>query len=453
MRSKLWLFLFLSVALVAALSCSNDSTAPNTPAATSTGLIEGEIGDADFAITIRAAGDAEGPFTLRGFNLHYVDSLTALVVDLTVTNDGETAHPEPIRLTFVKLLPAGVTVLNSDNGIDGEGAAIPFAFDNDDSLWTAGETSLPRTVEFGVAKGTSVGFAARLDVGGPVNGGGTISGRVWNDTNEDGVIDADEAGIAGAIVALSDAGDDSVATSAEATTDEEGFYAFDGLGAGVYRVSKMAADSVVSTTPSEITVLLTEVDGVVSDFTEANFGCLTSGDGGGPTPIPVGAYVEVTGEFLTDPNRIEAEAVNLRSCSVQSQALNGHHDGDDDDDDDDNNGGGGGGGGGGADCFAGILRGPVTAVDTANNRFAVMGTLVNTTKALFPEGLKTGDRVDVRVFVIGENLFGYSIKSWHHDAEQVRGRVDEVVVDNGVLKIRVLNILVTITPEVNPHRV
>ena len=46
-----------------------------------------------------------------------------------------------------------------------DGAAIVFHFANDDGLWTPGEESLARTVEFGVTKGTAIAFIARLDLG------------------------------------------------------------------------------------------------------------------------------------------------------------------------------------------------------------------------------------------------------------------------------------------------
>jgi hypothetical protein len=93
-------------------------------------------------------------------------------------------------------------VKNPDNGINGDGAAINFAFANNDSLWTSGEESLPRAVEFGVPSGVSIGFTARLTVGTPV-ALGSISGRVWNDTNQNGIIDGGESGIAGVHMRLS----------------------------------------------------------------------------------------------------------------------------------------------------------------------------------------------------------------------------------------------------------
>jgi hypothetical protein len=204
MRYTFWLLLMLAAVMSVAVGCSEDSTAPVDTQST-TGLLEGEVGNANFEISVNATGDSrrrfEGPFVLRGSNLHYVDSLQALSVDLTITNRGEVAHSEPIGLTFIKLVPEGVTVQNPDNGINGEGAAFTFAFANDDGQWTPGESSLPRNVLFGVEPGKAVGFIARLDIGEPIDGG-SIAGRLWNDANQDGVMDPDEGGIPAVRIAL-----------------------------------------------------------------------------------------------------------------------------------------------------------------------------------------------------------------------------------------------------------
>src|SRR5512134_3012697 len=111
MRPTFRLCLLVAMTLLAIAGCSEDATAPDL-SRSSIGMLEGEAGTADFEITVGAAGDSrrrfEGPFLLRGFNLHYVDSLEALVVDLTLSNRGEVAHAEPVGLTFVRLMPEGV---------------------------------------------------------------------------------------------------------------------------------------------------------------------------------------------------------------------------------------------------------------------------------------------------------------------------------------------------------
>jgi hypothetical protein len=452
MRSLL-LILIVAAAGSAVLGCSDDSTAPTGQA--SSWLIEGEIGDADFEISVGAArsanGVAEGPFVLRGSNLQYVDSLQALVVDLSIRNDGDIAHAEPVGITFLNFIPEGVTLQNPDNGINGDGAAIEFDFANDDGLWTPGETSLPKTLQFGVAKGTSIGFTAQLDLGEAIDGG-TIAGRVWNDANEDGVIDSGEDGIAEVLVLLqSISGEDSVATDSDSTlTDEDGNYAFDGLEAGVYVVSKPEQDGVTPTTPTEITVLLTETDTDVGNFLDANFGCLTSDDPDpDPDPFPVGVFIEANGDFRDNPNRLVAQGIDVSRCGDDDDDDDENswigivnRDGDDDDDDNDDE------DCDREDCESGKLRGPVTEIDEENFTFAVMGTWVSADESTFPDDLEVGDRVDVRLHHGDEDeLIVDRVKEWHNDRhEQVHGRVDSVEVDDdGNLRLTVLNTIVIVS--------
>lgn len=443
MRSQLLRLFVLATALFFVAGCSDDSTAP-TNSQSATQLIQGEIGDADFEIRIGATRNGnqqiEGPFVLRGTNLHYEDSLQVLVVDLTIENQGDVAHAEPVALTFVNLIPDGVTVQNPDNGINGDGAAINFLFANDDGQWTPDEMSLPRTVQFGVAPNTSIGFTARLDVGEPIDGG-SIAGQVWNDANEDGVVDADEAGIRGALIALRSSGDpDTMSTEGLTTrTDGNGLYAFHHLAAGVYTVSKMPSDRMRPTTPTEITVLLTETDSDVSDFTDANFGCVVENTP--PSPFPIGAFLEVNGHYAADPDRLIAQGVDVSRCEADDDdddddnvlvLNNGDHDGDDDDD--------------GEDCERGKLRGPVTEIDAVNFAFAVMGTWVSANENTFPAELEVGDRVDVRVHHgDADDLIVDVVKEWHNrNYEQVHGRIDSVVIEDDALHVTVLGTLIVI---------
>lgn len=57
MRATTWLLMLVLAAIFAVAGCSEDSTAPETT--TSPSLIEGEIGAADFEITLGAT-KAEG---------------------------------------------------------------------------------------------------------------------------------------------------------------------------------------------------------------------------------------------------------------------------------------------------------------------------------------------------------------------------------------------------------
>jgi SdrD B-like domain/Domain of unknown function (DUF5666) len=430
MRHTFWLFLMLVAALTVTVGCSEDSTSP-ADTQSDIGLLEGEIGSADFEISVNAAGDEnrrlEGPFVLRGSNLHYDESLQALSVDLTITNRGQVSHHEPVGLTFVKLIPAGVTVQNPDNGINGEGAAITFAFANDDAQWTPGETSLPHTVLFGVEPGKAVGFVARLDIGEPIDGG-TIAGRVWHDANQDGVMDPDEGGIPGIRVFLRSIEDDPDTTLSDTWlyrfTDPDGRFAFRHLRAGVYVVGPGPNVLLMPTTPTEITVLLTESNGDVTDFTDANFGALPRFDP--PDPFPIGAFAVVKGKHVPDPDRVMARLFDLMRCSSSDDNAI---------DDDD-----------GVDCRRGILRGTVTAVD--ERRFAVMGTWViqaPTTTNVGTE-IEVGDRLEVGVARNeAGDLVALRIGEWSGDHDEVHGRIQRVEVgEDGVVRLRILDTLVIV---------
>jgi len=283
MRRSIALLVVLFVPVFLNLACGGDTTGLSPDNGSTT--VQGEIGTADFELVVGAANGPghplDGPFILRGTNLHYEDSLQALVVDLTIRNSTRQAHPEPIVLTFVHLIPATATVLNPDNGINGDGAEIVFQFANDDGVWTPGEASLPRTVQFGVEKGVSIGFAARLNVGQAGGRNGLIGGVVWLDADRDSVRDDGEPGVPGVPMMLSSAGGDprggtrgTPIAPRVVLTAPDGHYVFRNLPAGSYVVTKMPSMRAgAPTTPTQVYVLLAEENGDVGDFLHADFGC------------------------------------------------------------------------------------------------------------------------------------------------------------------------------------
>ncbi len=263
------------------VGCSDEiSTTPSAGGNDSaTGVFRVDVGDddADFEIVSMKNGDPdnpiEGPFAIRGRNIRYDTELGALVMDLSVKNLGDNTFDEPVTLTFLSLLPEGVTVLNGDNEETGPGAAITFEFENDDAMWTPGEESLGRETHFGVDQGVSIGFVARLDTGTGGNGMGSIGGMVWHDVNEDGVMDDGEAAVEGAMLELSTEGMDAMTTTSAA----DGTYGFDDLPSGFYQVVLKPLEGMVSTTSPLIYVVLVAEDGTVSSFLAANFGVTTAG--------------------------------------------------------------------------------------------------------------------------------------------------------------------------------
>jgi hypothetical protein len=226
----------LLVGILALAGCSDDAAAPSTGGGTQGGVFGGEIsGDFDIVLETALGRDypLQGPFVIRGRNVRYEDG--ALVVDLSVLNRGEVPHPLPVGLTFLQLLPEGVTVLNPDNDEHGAGAAIVFEFENEDLMWTPGEESLPRETRFGVDEGVAIAFFARLDIGMDPDGG-AIGGVVWFDRNENGMMDDGEPGLGGVPMVLETERADSLSMRPdirrETKTNPDGTYRFDGLPAG-----------------------------------------------------------------------------------------------------------------------------------------------------------------------------------------------------------------------------
>lgn len=407
-------------------ACSDDATKP--PASTGgDGTIHGQIHDSDFEfeVTDGQPGDPfAGPFLLRGQNLHYNDDMSALVVDLTVVNRGIVAQHEPIGLTFIKLDPDEVTLLNPDNNVHDDGAAIVFHFTNDDGLWTPAEESLPRTVEFGVSKGTAIAFIARIDLGAPT-GGGVIAGRVWNDENKDGVMDDSEGGLGGVGVYLHPF-TDGIADPRlirTTTTDPDGKYTFDGLGAGGYEVS--IAPSTVDlfpTTPTGIHVLLTEIDGGVSSYQNANFGAVRQNI---PPPF-VGQRVHVSGKFLP-PEAFPANEIEFLSCPDDTIPVPLATDPPEPN----------------PDCLGARLRGGITEIAPERHAIRVMATWIILPQDLpVPANVGVGDRVDVHVH-LGPGPLAWvadSVDAWASEHDELNGRIEAVDISpDGHMRWHVLN--------------
>ena len=414
--------------------CGSDSVGPDDTLEGGTARIDGVMrGIQDLEFTAEEGPDSPGPLHIRVRNISYDDSLGALVADFVLVNGSDRDLPEPVTLTFLALFPEGVTVLNADNGETGPGASFDFAFANEDGVWTPGEETLPRSVQFGVSSGVSIGFVTRVDMG-MSSEGGSIGGLVWHDENGDGIVDDDEGGIEGATIQLHhDEG------QSEATTDSEGHYRFDGLPAGQYTVSKVVTDLLEPTTPTEIGVLLVETDEGVSDFLVANFGC-KAGDDSTETPdLEEGDWVNVVGDYVGEDNKVVARGVGVAR--------------DDDDDDDDES----------RRPRKAEIRGPITSVDLENHVLGIMGADVAFPMAdgrLDPpdgcaecfEDLEEGDRVRTLIHTPlpespDDPLVGYWLRCWNGNPEKLKGRVQEVLRDeDGVVTgFVVLRIAVEVT--------
>lgn len=406
--------------------CGGDgptSTSPESPPKAVIG--GGPVGSGGFLLRAGSSGGTGMGFVVQGENMRFEDG--ALAVDVTVLNDGAMDAPLPAALTLVTLDPDTVRVLGADNGLEGAGASFDLAFAEDDLVWNVGEESLPRTVRFAVAQGTSVAFVVRIDVG-MMSDGGSIGGVVFEDLDQDGALGLDESGIVGATIELSGPGVGRTTT----ITSSEGTYRFDGLGAGLYTVRKLPQPFVASTTPVELQVLLSEdAEGNVGSYLTADFGCLFAPQP--PVlPLQVGDRVEVNGHYLDDPDRVIALGVHRVH----------------------------------RDRPYGELRGPVTAVDAAAGILTVMGRGVDVAHLEIHGGgpadackdrpaldFVVGDRARVRVLdpsVSEEDdpLAAVRVFCWSAPKDQVHGVVESIVFDeeDHLVGFRVLGLDVVVTP-------
>lgn len=210
-----------------------------------------------------------GPFALSGTNVRYDADLGALLVDLSVANlDGPPLF-EPVGLIFQSLSPRGVVVLNAEDGASGPGARLEFEFADGDDVWSPGESSLPRTVQFAVAPGEQVGFGGDLSVTeGPLSG--VIGGLVWHDRNEDGLQGPDELGLPGVRLAVEST---QPASRVVVVTGAAGDFAVGRLPAATYTVGCVTT-GLTATTAAPLTLTLSLQDGGVSARTGAAIGLL-----------------------------------------------------------------------------------------------------------------------------------------------------------------------------------
>jgi hypothetical protein len=326
-------------------------------------------------------------------------------------------------------------------------------------MWTPGEESFARTVSFDVGPGVAIAFAARIEAGAP-QGGGRIGGIVWNDVNENGEREEGEPGISDVTLVLTSG----FGPKMSQTTNVEGRYVFEGLAAGTYTVERAPRTDLEPTTPSSLTVLLGEIEGEVSEFLDADFGCRVVEI---ETPVlEIGQFVHVTGEYITEPHRIIAMGIEIE-CDRHGPGDDGCYDDDDDGDRD-------------GEWARGEIRGPVTEIDLENRALQIMGTWFDVAEHegdddpdstdggsddgrdasdgdcgdwwLHLEDIEVGDRVRARVFPTDETdpsephlIVG--LKCWNGEREKVRGRIEAIAENEGeVVGITVLHTLVVVTP-------
>jgi uncharacterized repeat protein (TIGR01451 family) len=131
--------------------------------------------------------------------------------DLDRDNNGANDAATTVTSNVVTLGPLLVEPINESDLVGGAAAGNAAANGGLDATGNM-------TVDFGLAPSYSLG------------------NRVWVDTNNNGIIDGAEAGLIGVTVTLLDGSGTPVPGVATQTTDASGYYRFDNLPAGNYRV-------------------------------------------------------------------------------------------------------------------------------------------------------------------------------------------------------------------------
>ena len=148
----------------------------------------------------------------------------------------------------------------------------------------------------------------------PVTGTGVVEGTVWTDADGDGMQDANEVGIPGAMLELCPAVDPSCVsnTPLSATTGADGSYIIVGVDPGEYVVSVNPATvpaGYLATTPTTSNPISVPVNGVVSDI---DFGFNSPNT----QSISDAVWYDSDGDGILDPNEngIGGVTVDLYDC-------------------------------------------------------------------------------------------------------------------------------------------
>ena len=116
----------------------------------------------------------------------------------------------------------------------------------------------------------SPGGSAGVNFGDEIEG--TVSGHVFLDSNGNGIQDADEPGIGGVTVKLTDK---RRAARQTAKTDGEGIYQFSGVSNGNYTVEETDPSGYISTTSNTVPILVTGLGGSTANFGDQKTGTLS----------------------------------------------------------------------------------------------------------------------------------------------------------------------------------
>lgn len=251
--------------------------------------------------------------------------------------------------------------------------------------------------------------------------GGTIGGLVFDDLDGDGFFGVGERILTGIPVTLRRTGSGGAGLGTQRITrsNASGRYAFESLTAGTYQVF-VTASSRSSASPAPRQVTLTETNGEVSDFLDADLGVLASevsdDQGGDDDRLVVGAFISVRGDYFPDSQVLLASNWVVTDCHGE------------------------------AACGLGRLRGPITLIDERTSSFAVMGTLMRAGEATFPLYAQLGQRAEVLLHDagVGDDFIADLVRPWFSLQDEVHGRIEDVTFRDNTARLVVLDTVVLI---------
>ncbi len=174
----------------------------------------------------------------------YVSPPSAFLVTPTPTATStatDTATPAPTNTLTITLTPSNTPT----------GPLPPTSTPTQTPVPTNTATATNTLAPSATATSTLPATATRTPA--PAGGVGSIIGVVFNDTNQNGVLDGGETGISGVTVNLLDSNGDVIGTT---TTDTNGNYAFGLLAPGSYTVQEVKPGGYFATSPITVGVNL-----------------------------------------------------------------------------------------------------------------------------------------------------------------------------------------------------